>query len=240
LGIALLIGIVVIYSSEPFIKPVFNLQGFKSLIRYGFNNEFNYFLQFLNYRLSYYFIVLLFGYRSLGIFSIVISISEAVWIVSQSLSAVHFSNVINSTDQLSNRKETNQFARQSFLVSILLLAIAVVTPATVYQLVFGNEFGSVSRYILYLVPGVVSIAVSNIYGHYFAGVGRLNILRNKSLLGLAASIILMPILVRKYDLTGACISLNISYFASSLYLWIMFRKEMGIVHTATNPKGSEG
>jgi O-antigen/teichoic acid export membrane protein len=74
-------------------------------------------------------------------------------------------------------------------------------------------------------PGIIAIAVSNLYGHYFAGTGKLNILRNKSLIGLVTSLILLPVLVKKYELTGACISLNASYILSSLYLWFRFRKE---------------
>ena len=92
-------------------------------------------------------------------------------------------------------------------------------------MVFGNEFGDIRKYILLLVPGIIAIAVSNLYGHYFAGSGRLKILRDKSLIGLAASLILLPLLVKKYQLTGACISMNVSYILSSLYLWFRFMKE---------------
>jgi len=71
----------------------------------------------------------------------------------------------------------------------------------------------------------MAIAVSNLYGHYFAGIGKLTILRNKSLIGLAATIILLPLLINKYQLTGVCVTLNISYIASSVYLWYKFINE---------------
>jgi O-antigen/teichoic acid export membrane protein len=105
------------------------------------------------------------------------------------------------------------------------MAAAILVPDTIYQMIFGDEFTGIRKYILYLFPGIIAIAVSNLYGHYFAGTGRLNILRDKSLLGLAASLILLPLLVKKYQLTGACISLDVSYVLSSLYLWIRFSKE---------------
>ena len=142
------------------------------------------------------------------------------------MSAIHFSNVINSDDQLKNRHETTVFIRQSFWISLLLLSVSVLIPGSLYQFVFGKEFLEVKKFILYLIPGTMAIAVSNLFGHYFAGNGKLNIVRNKSLLGLAATIVLLPFLVKKYQLTGVCISLNVSYILSSLYLWYYFRREI--------------
>jgi O-antigen/teichoic acid export membrane protein len=198
----------------------------KSILTYGLNNEFNYLIQFLNYRLSYYFIATILSLSSLGLFSIVVSISEAVWIISRSMSAVHFSNVINSDDQLKNKNETIAFAKQSLVISVVILLAGILIPDHIYQLVFGNDFTGIRKLLLYMAPGIVAIAVSNLYGHYFAGTGKLKILRNKSLLGLAVSLILLPLLTKKYQLTGACISMDVSYIVSSFYLWYVFYKEL--------------
>lgn len=224
-SIALIIGIAGLAKNEAFKIPDISFRGLKSIFTYGIKNEFNYLIQFLNYRLSYYFIAKLIGLAELGLFSIVISISEAVWIISRSMSVIHFSNVINSGDHLKDRQETIVFAKQSFLISLAILVISVLIPASLYQFIFGSEFGGIRKYIFYLIPGIVSIAVSNLYGHYFAGIGKLRILRNKSLIGLGTTIITLPLLLAKYQLTGVCISLNLSYLLSSFYLFLCFRKE---------------
>ncbi len=231
--IALIIGISGLALKERFKIPQFSFMGIKSIFNYGINNEFNYLIQFLNYRLAYYFIAKLLGLSQLGVFSIVVAISESVWIISRSMSVIHFSNVINSDDQLKNRQETKTFVRQSFWISLLILSISVFIPRSVYQLIFGDEFGEVKKFIVYLFPGILAIAVSNLYGHYFAGKGNLRILRNKSLLGLGATILLIPILINRYQLTGVCISLNVSYILSSLYLWVIFRKEKPLLNGQT-------
>ncbi|MDQ1332164.1 MAG: hypothetical protein QG576_198 [Bacteroidota bacterium] len=225
LSMVVVTGITGLYLNESFKTPEIKLAPIKNILTYGISNEFNYLIQFLNYRLSYYFIAQILGLSQLGIFSIVVAISESVWIISRSMSAVHFSNVINSDDQIKNRKETVEFAKQSLIISLGLLAIAVVIPSSVYQYIFGNEFGDIKKFIIYMVPGITAIAVSNLYGHYFAGTGNLKILRDKALAGLAASLILLPLLTKKYQLTGVCISLNVSYLISSIYLYLKFRKE---------------
>jgi O-antigen/teichoic acid export membrane protein len=227
LGTALvaITGLIIVQLKKSFRFPDITYKGIKSIFHYGINNEFNYFIQFLNYRLAYYFIAKMLSLSQLGVFSIAVSVTEAVWIISRSMSTIHYSNVINSDDKINSRRETKTYARQSFLISILVIIIAVLVPDSVYQLVFGREFIEVKRYIIYLSPGVMAIAVSNLYGHYFAGIGKLTILRNKSLTGLAATIILLPLLINKYQLTGVCITLNISYIASSVYLWYKFINE---------------
>lgn len=224
-ALVLIAGITGLMLTEKFRIPVMNLARLKNIARYGVNNEFNYLIQFLNYRLAYYFIASMLGLAELGVFSIVVSVAEAVWIISRSMSAVHFSNVINSGDQLKNRQETVVFARQSLWISIMVLTVSILIPRSMYQFVFGNEFGEVKKFIILLIPGIMSIAVSNLYGHYFAARGQLKILRNKSLIGLAATVILLTLLLKKYHLTGVCISLNSSYIISSAYLWFKFMKE---------------
>jgi O-antigen/teichoic acid export membrane protein len=225
IGIILIIGIAGLASQEALKLPEISLPVIKSVLYYGINNEFNYLIQFLNYRLSYYFIAKLLGLAELGVFSVAIAVSEAVWIISRSMSAIHFSNVINSGDQIKNRNETIVFVKQSLRISSIVLALTVLLPESMYRFVFGEEFGHVRRFIIYLIPGVIAIAVSNLYGHYFAGSGRLRVLTNKSLIGLGATLILLPLLIKKYQLTGVCITLNVSYILSSLYLWLIFRKE---------------
>lgn len=222
----LLFGMAGLVASERIKTPSIEYSDARNIFRYGLSNEFNYLIQFLNYRLPYYFIATLLGLSNLGLFSVVVSISEAVWIISRSISTVHFSNVINTDDQLKNRRETIVLAKQSLLISLILLLAGILIPDSIYRLVFGDEFTGIRKYLLYLVPGIIAIAVSNLYGHYFAGTGKLKILRNKSIIGLVASLVLLPIMVKKYQITGACISMNISYLVSSLYLWFVFRREI--------------
>jgi O-antigen/teichoic acid export membrane protein len=223
-GLSLTIAIAGLMLNKPVRLPEFNFAEIKSIVGYGVYNEFSYLIQFLNYRLAYYFIARFLGLAELGVFSIVIAVSEAVWIISRSMSAIHFSNVINSDDQLKNRTETNTFALQSLWISLLILSVSVLIPRPVFQFVFGNEFGDVKKFIIMLIPGIIAISVSNLYGHYFAGTGKMKILRNKSLIGLAATLILLPPLMYKYQLPGVCISLNVSYILSSAYLWFKFKK----------------
>lgn len=225
LGTVLIAGIVSLIRTAPFRVPRIHFGDLKKIVKYGFNNEFSYFIQFLNYRLSYFFIAKLLGLSQLGVFSIAVSCAEAVWIISKSMSALHFSYVINTPDQNNSISATTVFARQSFWISLLCLGILVIQPTSLFEYVFGSGFGNIKTYLIWLLPGIIVMAVSNLHGHYFAGVGKLNILITKSIIGLIVTLLLLTLLTKKYQLAGVCISLNVSYLLSSFYLFYKFWKE---------------
>jgi O-antigen/teichoic acid export membrane protein len=235
LGTLLIIGILSFRGEASFRLPSISLNVLKKIVGYGFPNEMSYFLQFLNYRLSYFFIAKWLGLSQLGVFSIAVSCAEAVWIISRSISTVHYSNVVNTADQKISIAETTTYAAQSFWISLLFMGILVIMPKTVFEYAFGPAFGSVKTYFVYLMPGILAIAVSNLYGHYFAGVGNLNILIRKSAIGLIATLILLVLLTKKYYLNGVCFTLNVSYLLSSLYLFFKFRNEKRKCFTSDVP-----
>ncbi len=227
-GLIIVIGVIGVLSRFPATRPAISIDGIKKVLSYGFNNEFNYFIQFLNYRLTYFFVEEWLGLSPLGVFSISVSISEAIWVVSKSLSVIHFSRVVNTSNQPENIHRTKVSVRQSFWVSLTIVAAMALTPQSFFVYIFGEEFSEVKQYTIYLIPGIIAIAVSNLYGHYFAGVGKLHILRNKSLIGLFATLVLSILLIPGFQLTGACITLNVSHILSSGYLLYKFYREQKI------------
>ncbi len=227
-GTVWLTGLVSVFKSSGFhFVPDF-ITG-KRMTNYGFKSELSYFIQFLNYRLSYYFITAWLGLALLGIFSIAIAITEAVWVISKSISAIHYSNIINTADAIHRIKLTEKAALNSLVISLLAMVVLFFIPESLFTFIFGEKFAGVKELTIYMFPGIIAIAVSNIYGHYFSGIGKMRILIIKSSVGLAVTAVFLFLLLKKYGLTGACITLDIAYITSSLYLFIMFLKEKRVV-----------
>jgi len=224
IGTVFIFGFFKIINKNIFEISFIKIKDLKTIFYYGFNNELSSFLQFLNYRLSYFFIAELLGFHELGVFSVAVSITEAIWIVSKSMSAVHFSEIINSTNYKKDIIITSKVALQNFWFSLLLSIILFILPNSLFIFIFGDSFSEVKTITTYLIPGIIFIAVSNVYGHYFAGIGKLTILKNKSFIGFVTTLLAALVLIPKYKLIGACISLNISHMISSSYLFIMYLK----------------
>jgi O-antigen/teichoic acid export membrane protein len=200
----------------------YNFGLIKSIFNYGYKNELSYFLHFLNYRLSYFVILHYLGFKALGVYSIGIALAESLWIISSSISVVHFSKVLNSGDKSKMVKVSNQLALVSLLATSFFGIIILLIPSHWFGLLFGKDFTPVKQLFMLLFPGILFQSFSSIYGHYLSATGQIRPLIIRSSLGLVATLIFTFILIPNYGLKGACITTIISYTISSLYICIVF------------------
>ena len=206
-------------------KFEFDGKTIKDSFNFGWQTELSNLIQFLNYRFSMYVLGGVSGLESVGVFALGIAVSEAVWIFSKSISLVQYSNVLQKGDSTETRKETAKVSYISLLASIICIAIIALLPANLFVWVFGSEeFAFVKMVILLLSPGILAIAISNVYGNFFSAIGKLKILIIKSVAGLLITIVLSLLLIPKMGISGACIVNSGAYIVSSIILIAVFFK----------------
>ena len=135
---------------------------------------------------------------------------------------VQFSNVLKQGDTQQSRRETMTLALISLGVSALCVGAVLLVPQSVFQWVFGSEFGGVKQVLLLLAPGILAIAFSNVIGNYFSAIRNLNILIIKSAAGLVVTFALAFWLIPAMDISGACIVNSCSYLVSSAVLLVFY------------------
>jgi O-antigen/teichoic acid export membrane protein len=194
----------------------------KQTFNYGFLNELSGFFQFFVTRLSFYFIVYYLGEISLGVFSVGVSISESIWIISRSISLVQYSNIIKEGNTQNARKGVITTSLFSIVFTLFCIVIILLLPKSVFCYVFGNEFSEVKQIILLISPGILFVSFSTIYGHYFAAIGKMKILVFKSIIGALLTFILLLFLISKWEMNGACITNSIVHFVSSAIIVTYF------------------
>lgn len=196
----------------------------KSIFDYGWKTQLSAFLQFLNYRSSFYFLEFYRGIASVGVFSIGVAFSEAIWTVSRSLSVVLYSDIVNSEDRHEGILKTKISLRISFAVTLAFLIFVIILPSGFYTMIFGKDFQQTKQIILFLSPGILAIAVSNIVGFYFAGINKLRILNVKSIIGLIFTLISSVFVIPRWGIVGACVITTISYcLSSAVLLWKFYQ-----------------
>lgn len=204
----------------------FQWQVVKQSFLYGIKNETSYFLQFLSYRLSLYFVLYYLGQKEVGLLSVGIALGESVWVISKSISMVQYSKLINMSDSAG----AVEFSKKLLIVSLIgtsaAITVLLIIPASWYGVIFGEEFTEIKYLFMILIPGILSIAVSNIPGHYFSAKGIQNILIIKSLIGLVATLVFSVLLIPKLGLPGACITSSAAYLLPSVYLIFVFYKSI--------------
>ncbi|PJJ64766.1 MATE family efflux transporter [Chryseobacterium geocarposphaerae] len=195
---------------------------FKSMFEYGWKTQLSAFIQFLNYRLSFYFLEYFEGIGSVGVFSIGITFSEAIWTITRSIAVILYSDVVNSKSREESILKTKSSLKLSFLLMLIFLLGIIIIPGSLYEMIFGRAFRGTKEIMLLLSPGILAIALSDMIGYYFSGIKELKILNIKSIVGLAITLVFSFLLIPKYGILGACIVTTLSYSVSALLLFLKF------------------
>jgi O-antigen/teichoic acid export membrane protein len=194
----------------------------KQSFNYGFQNELSNFFHFLTLRLSFYFVLYYLGNVSLGIFSVGVAIADSIWFISKSISVVQYSKIIKEGNTQNTKKGVITTSLFSLLFTLFCVVILLLLPNTVFGYVFSWEFSEVKQIVLWMSPGILFIAFSSVYGHFFAAIGKLKIQIYKSVVGTMLVLVLSLLLIPKWGIIGACIATSLVHFVCSAIIVVYF------------------
>jgi O-antigen/teichoic acid export membrane protein len=195
-------------------------------------------LQLFNYRLNLFFLehLLVASRGMVGVYSVGLYASEAVWNFSKSLSVVQYARISNSTDARYNQELTLTFFHLSLISTLLVIGVMLSIPNEVYIWIFGSEMTELKGILYILAGGMVINACSVIFAHHFSGTGKYHLNTLASGAALVATIVLGLLLIPKYELTGAAWTATLAYGVQGLTLFYFFRREEDVRLIAFVPR----
>jgi O-antigen/teichoic acid export membrane protein len=195
----------------------------KVTIHYGFLNQLANIAQQLNYRLNYFFIQKYVGLGGLGQFDAATKVSESSWIISRSIASIELSSIANRSELVYARNLTIRLFKLNFFVILLFLVFVLLIPNRIYtDYLFNKDFVDIKQIILYLSAGILFLACCSIFSSYFSGIGLIYHNTISSSVGLVVLLLVGVFLIPLKGIFGAAITCSASYFASFLYLYIVF------------------
>lgn len=195
---------------------------FKQLVQHGFVIQLASLLQLINYRFSFYLLEKNYGSKTLGVFSITIALSEALWILSRSMATVQYSYISNTDDKNEQIRITVIFTKLVFLLTLLALGVMMLIPDAIYLSVLGNDFEEVKYLIFLMSSGILFHSITSILAHYFSGNANFKINTYASGIAAIVSVISYTFFIPWLGIKGACIASNLVYFTSFVYSLIKF------------------
>ena len=197
----------------------------KMCFKLGGSNQLAHIVQFMNLRLSYYLLDHFSSQGDLGVFSNGVSLAESVLLISNSITLVQYSKIVNNKDSAQSAELTIRLSKMSLSICLVAVVTMAFIPASFYTLLFGLQFLHVKNVIFTLLPGILFYNIALIVGHYFSGIGkyRINALANS--LGLGVTLLLSFLTLSSYSTTYAGVISSISYALSALFLMQYFSKE---------------
>ncbi|WP_133271547.1 lipopolysaccharide biosynthesis protein [Hymenobacter radiodurans] len=185
-------------------------------------------LSFINFRLSYYFVAYYADTHSVGVLSVGVALTEAVWVIARSASQSQYVDLIYAADKRSQVAPTLRGVRLTLLSTTAIVLGLCLLPASALAAVFGADFGEARPVILLLAPGVVAMAVSIILNSYFAGLGRYQVNTAAAIGGLFVTVPACWLLIPQWGIEGAATAATLSYLFSTAYLLRAFRVANGL------------
>jgi O-antigen/teichoic acid export membrane protein len=195
----------------------------KNSFRYGLLYQLVEIFQLLNLRYYFYQLGLQEGSQYLGVYSIGISILEAVWIIPRSISTVHYVSTSHSDEIKKEATHTAQLVKVSLVLCAIVLLIIWLVPAGAYTLVFGPGFKDVKHSMRFLLPGIFVYSLPIVISSFYLGIGKYKPLIFSNLMGFIALVAFSHILIPSYVMSGAGLAATLSFLvvSSSLFIYYM-------------------
>lgn len=201
---------------KPLLKAAFGL---------GFLAQSTNLAQFVAYRIQFYLIDVAAGKEAVGVFSTAVSLAEAVWMITQSISLVQLSRIVQSDDKAAAAQWSLPWFKISVLLSALVLGVMLLLPKDVFVWVFGKDFSQIPSVLFALAPGVLALAGSNILAHYFSGTAQLRFNLGSSVLSLGVVVISSHLLLPVWGIVGAALASSAAYIFGALWLMWKFKQQ---------------
>ena len=196
-------------------------------------------LQLLNYRLAYYLIEHFRGVAGLGIYSVGNQLAESAWIAPKSVGTVLYSRISNMEELHRQRDLTLTAFKASVVLAFAVLFVLFLLPEPLYQTLFGADIIGVPLLLLLLAPGILAMAASQAFSHFFSGVGRNKHNAIASGIGLVLTLGAGPVLIPRYGLEGAAVTASLAYIANVLYQTVVFLRSTGSTVLDLLPNASD-
>ncbi|MCG7852796.1 MAG: oligosaccharide flippase family protein [Methanosarcinaceae archaeon] len=206
------------------IKP--NLQYIKPLISYGAPVMATALPQTLNLRLDQLMMASILPAQSLGLYVAAVSWSTSSSIIFLALSQVFFPHI----SSVANRDHQKRFIKRSILLSSLLAIsltglILLVTPAMVI-LFFGEKYRPAIPVALILAIACTFLNINQILSSVLKGLGHPRGVMFSEVFGLIITVVLLFLLLPKYQILGAGIASLVAYGGVTLVSLFYVRKAM--------------
>jgi O-antigen/teichoic acid export membrane protein len=202
--------------STSYLKQVFRLGSVMQLANI---------LQFLNYRVSYYFLDFFLNRAAVGVYSVGVQLSESIWIIAKSIHMVQYTRISNEGDKQYAVRLTLNLVKVSFLATITCLILVLTLIYLLFPLIFKPAFIEVFPVMLALSPGILVFSVSIILSPYFSGSGRPVHNTISSAIGLFFTLVFSLILIPVIGLRGAAWAASMAYLFATVYQLVVFVRD---------------
>jgi len=181
---------------------------------------------FFTYRLDAFVVNYFLGPAQVGLYTLGAVIAESLWQVSSAVAVTLFPRTARTADRQSEQF-TCAVTRQVFLLMVLMgVVLAVLSPVAV-PLVFGTRFRPSVQVILWILPGIVALAVGKVMAADLTARGMAKFNVAIAFLSGTVAVILDFALIPRIGIKGAALASSITYVLGAFLTAYTLKRFLG-------------
>ncbi|MGQ9598713.1 MAG: FkbM family methyltransferase [Anaerolineae bacterium] len=182
----------------------------REAVRYSRAGYVTNWLQYMNLRLDQFLVNAWVGSAALGQYAVAVSLTEALWQLPASVSAVLFARVAGA-GQSGKHVSTAQACRLTILVMLGLAVLMAVAARPLVTLLYGSAYAGSLPALYALLPGTVALVIPNVISGYMYGRGTPHYITYGSGIALLSTLVGDLLLIPLYGIVGAGLASSLAY-----------------------------
>jgi O-antigen/teichoic acid export membrane protein len=193
-------------------------------VSYGWKQHLGAVVAFVNYRVDLFFVNLMLGPATAGVYYIAIQLGESMWMISKVVSTVLLPRLAELHGEEQTRLElTPLITRLVFcFTAAAALVVALLSPLIVR--LWGPEATMAANALVWLLPGIVMGAATRIVAYDFSARGKPIYNSYLSIVVMVINVIANLILIPRLGMIGGAISTTIAYTFNSIATAVLYRR----------------
>ena len=199
----------------------------KDISTYGIKAHLSNILSFLHLRLDMLLINVFMNPLAVGYYSISVTITEKLWLVSQSASTVLFPKVSSEKDEKMLKEFTPIVSRNVLLITGLGAILIFFLSRWIVILLFSEAYLPAVEPLQILLIGTVAVSGGRVLGNDIAGRGRPILNTYLNTLTVVVNLCLDVLWIPKFGIAGAAWATTISYSVALIGSLLVYSKISG-------------
>ncbi len=192
-------------------------------ISYGWKSNLSNILGFINYKTDIFLVNFFLSPVAAGVYVIAVTLAEKLWLISGAVCTVLLPRLSELSSEEDKRKSlTPIISRLTFAITTIAGLVLLVLANYLVAILFGQQYLDSISPLLWLLPGVIILAVAKVWANDLAARGRPEINTYIAFITLTANIIGNVILIPLYGLSGAAMATSMAYLICSIITLMVY------------------
>jgi O-antigen/teichoic acid export membrane protein len=155
---------------------------------------------------------------SLGIYVVAVTYASVLLTIPGSAALVMLPRMVNAHRDGTARACLERWYRRMLWVTVAAAGVLAMSSVVMIPALFGSAFAGATRIAVLLAPATVMLGLNQVLSTAFRGIGRPEIASAAEIVGVAATVAGLLLLLPRYGTYGAAGASLIAYSASHVYL----------------------